>query len=162
EIPPKLVMLSDQIEELVSEGHKAIVFTNFLSTLNYAEKIFIEKNIPVFSIQGSTSKQQREKQLKNFAECSGVAGMLMTLKTGGVGLNLTCANYVFHLEPWWNPAAENQATDRAHRMGQQNKVQVYRYLMKDSIEEKIMILKGRKDHAVAELFSEDPSDLGSV
>ena len=77
----------------------------------------------------------------------------MTLKTGGVGLNLVKASYVFHLEPWWNPAVENQATDRAHRIGQQRAVQVYRYLMKESVEEKIEILKERKSARFNALFA---------
>ena len=79
--------------------------------------------------------------------------MLMTLKTGGVGLNLTKASYVFHIEPWWNPAVENQATDRAHRIGQQSTVQVIRYLIKESVEEKIEILKDVKAKRFDALFS---------
>ena len=84
--------------------------------------------------------------------------MVMTLKTGGVGLNLTKANYVFHLEPWWNPAVENQATDRVHRIGQQKSVSVYRYIIRDSVEEKIQDLKKRKLSEFQALFdSEDGS-----
>jgi SNF2 family DNA or RNA helicase len=88
--------------------------------------------------------------------------MLMTLKTGGVGLNLTKASYVFHIEPWWNPAVENQATDRAHRMGQAKTVQVYRYIIRDSVEEKIELLKDLKSRRFDALFSADESeqDLG--
>jgi SNF2 family DNA or RNA helicase len=83
--------------------------------------------------------------------------MLMTLKTGGVGLNLTKASYVFHLEPWWNPAVENQATDRTHRIGQTKPVQVYRYIMSESVEEKIEVLKTRKSSQFNALFSEEES-----
>ena len=83
----------------------------------------------------------------------------MTLKTGGVGLNLTKAQYVFHLEPWWNPQAENQGTDRAHRMGQKKKVFVYRYIMKDSLEERMQKLKNLKNEAFSALLSEDVSEL---
>ena len=85
----------------------------------------------------------------------------MTLKTGGVGLNLTQASYVFHLEPWWNPAVENQATDRAHRIGQKKSVQVYRYIMSQSVEEKIEILKKHKAAKFAALFSDAESDSDS-
>ena len=82
----------------------------------------------------------------------------MTLKTGGVGLNLVKASYVFHLEPWWNPAVENQATDRAHRIGQQKPVQVYRYIMKESVEEKIEILKSRKLAKFNALFTQTETE----
>ncbi len=78
----------------------------------------------------------------------------MTLKTGGVGLNLTKASYVFHLEPWWNPSVENQATDRAHRLGQEKPVQVFKYIMHESLEEKIEILKERKDKKFQVLLSD--------
>jgi len=105
------------------------------------------------------SKKKREKILKDYEEYEGAAVLGMTLKTGGVGLNLTCANYVFHVEPWWNPAAESQATDRAHRMGQKNKVQVYRYIMRESIEEKIETLKQRKTLAIEGLFSEEAFNI---
>ena len=85
----------------------------------------------------------------------------MTLKTGGVGLNLTKASYVFHLEPWWNPSVENQATDRAHRLGQEKPVQVFKYIMHESLEEKIEILKERKDRKFQALLSdvENPTKL---
>ncbi len=82
----------------------------------------------------------------------------MTLKTGGVGLNLVKASYVFHMEPWWNPAVENQATDRAHRIGQDKAVQVYRYLMMESVEEKIEILKERKSARFNALFNSSETE----
>jgi SNF2 family DNA or RNA helicase len=81
----------------------------------------------------------------------------MTQKVGGVGLNLTRASYVFHIEPWWNPAVENQATDRAHRLGQTKNVQVYRYIMNDSVEEKIQILKSRKSNLFNTLLTTEGS-----
>lgn len=88
----------------------------------------------------------------------------MTLKTGGAGLNLTRASYVFHLEPWWNPAVENQATDRAHRMGQERPVQVYRYVMNDTVEEKIELLKARKSAVFDAVMndSEEVNESGDV
>jgi SNF2 family DNA or RNA helicase len=153
--PPKIETIINQIKQLNQKGHKALIFTNFLATLNEIQKHLEKENITNFSIHGSKSKKARESSLKKFEEYNDGAVMLMTLKTGGVGLNLTCANYVFHIEPWWNPAAENQATDRAHRMGQKNKVMVYRYIMKNSIEEKIIELKDRKQFAIDGLFSED-------
>ncbi|MFH0799209.1 MAG: C-terminal helicase domain-containing protein [Pseudomonadota bacterium] len=89
-----------------------------------------------------------------FQSCPGGAVFLMTLKTGGMGLNLTKATYVFHIEPWWNPAVENQATDRTHRIGQTRHVQVYRYLMEESVEQKIEILKERKQARFSALFGQ--------
>lgn len=100
------------------------------------------------------SHSQRKRAIEGFQEYSQGAVLLMTLKTGGVGLNLAKASYVFHVEPWWNPAVENQATDRAHRIGQRNVVQVYRYLMQDSVEEKIEILKDRKSRRFEALFGQ--------
>lgn len=159
ETPPKIKALFGQLEQVAEEGHKALVFTNFRSTLEAIETGLHDRGLKCFTISGSTSKAKREKVLKEFESCKEAAVLGMTLKTGGVGLNLTCANYVFHIEPWWNPAAEAQATDRAHRMGQKQKVQVYRYIMKDSIEEKIELLKGRKNMAIDGLFSEDPEKI---
>jgi SNF2 family DNA or RNA helicase len=96
--------------------------------------------------------------LGQFNAHGGGAVLLMTLKTGGVGLNLTKASYVFHLEPWWNPSVERQATDRAHRMGQRKKTQVYRYLMEGSVEEKIEILKAKKSSRFNALFAKLESE----
>lgn len=157
--PPKIKTLTAQLEQVSQEGHKALVFTNFKSTLEAIEWKIKNIGVPCFSISGATTKAKREKILKAFEETEGSAVLAMTLKTGGVGLNLTAASYVFHVEPWWNPAAESQATDRAHRMGQKNKVQVYRYIMKDSIEEKIEVLKQRKTFAIEGLLSEKVDGL---
>jgi SNF2 family DNA or RNA helicase len=105
-------------------------------------------------MSGSDSRVERERKLRGFDEYKGGAVMLMTLKTGGVGLNLVKASYIFHIEPWWNPAVENQATDRAHRIGQTKAVQVYRYIIRDSVEEKIEVLKDLKSKRFDALFGE--------
>ncbi len=157
--PPKLKALFGQLSQISEEGHKSLVFTNFKTTLLAIEQGLEEQGQKVFIITGATPKKKREKILKEYEEYEGAAVLGMTLKTGGVGLNLTCANYVFHVEPWWNPAAESQATDRAHRMGQKNKVQVYRYIMRESIEEKIETLKQRKTLAIEGLFSEEAFNI---
>jgi SNF2 family DNA or RNA helicase len=104
------------------------------------------------------TKVKREETLRGFNDFQGGAVLCMTLKTGGVGLNLTKASYVFHMEPWWNPAVENQATDRVHRIGQERHVQVYRYLMEESVEEKIEFLKERKSSHFQALFSDVESE----
>lgn len=152
-VPPKLETLVDSLQEVVESGESALVFTQFLQTLEHAAKILDAANIPVFVLHGGVPTKQRQKILAEFNKMEGGAVLLMTLKTGGVGLNLTKASYVFHLEPWWNPSVENQATDRAHRLGQNKAVQVFRYIMHESLEEKIELLKNRKDKKFKVLFS---------
>ena len=121
------------------------MFTQFLQTLEHTAQLLKNTNIPVYVLHGAVPTKKRQKILAEFNANPAGAVLVMTLKTGGVGLNLTKASYVFHLEPWWNPAVENQATDRAYRLGQTKAVQVFRYIMHESLEEKIELLKGRKD-----------------
>jgi SNF2 family DNA or RNA helicase len=162
ETPPKLTLLTDNLKSIIETGESALVFTQFLGTFDLIAKELRAANIPFFTLHGKVSRKDREIQLQKFQECKSGAVMLMTLKTGGVGLNLTKASYVFHLEPWWNPAVENQATDRTHRIGQTKPVQVYRYIMSESVEEKIEVLKGRKSSQFNALFSdvETAQELG--
>ncbi|MDD4975351.1 MAG: SNF2-related protein [Bacteriovorax sp.] len=154
-IPPKFQLLFESISEIYEKGESVLIFTNFLTTLEEIEKYFRETGYKTHSIHGSMSAKKRQSELQGFQENNEASILIMTLKTGGVGLNLTKASYVFHVEPWWNPASENQATDRAHRMGQTKSVQVYRYLMKDSVEEKIQELKSIKGQAFDALFKEE-------
>lgn len=158
-VPPKLETLLDSLGEIIESGESALVFTQFLQTLEHTEKLLRAAGIPVFSLHGSVASVQRQKILAEFNRTNGGAVLLMTLKTGGVGLNLTKASYVFHLEPWWNPSVENQATDRAHRMGQTKAVQVFRYIMHESLEEKIELLKERKDRKFKSLFTSTEKDI---
>ena len=151
--PPKSVVLLEALQEITHSGESALVFTQFLHTFEKVKKKLIATGIETYSLHGGTSRAERERILQSFGQSKRGAVLLMTLKTGGVGLNLVKASYVFHLEPWWNPAVENQATDRAHRMGQRRPVQVYRYLMRESVEEKIEILKHRKSAKFEALFS---------
>lgn len=163
ETPPKITLLIDNLKSITETGESALVFTQFLGTFDLLARELKKANIPFFALHGKVSRKDRESQLQQFQEYkAGGAVMLMTLKTGGVGLNLTKASYVFHLEPWWNPAVENQATDRTHRIGQTKPVQVYRYIMSESVEEKIEILKGRKSAQFNALFSdvETTQELG--
>lgn len=162
-VPPKLETLLDSIGEIVESGESALVFTQFLQTLEHSARILKAAGIPVFVLHGGVPTAQRQKILADFNAVPGGAVLIMTLKTGGVGLNLTKASYVFHLEPWWNPSVENQATDRAHRLGQNKAVQVFRYIMHESLEEKIELLKERKDRKFQSLFEnvEKDGDLGN-
>jgi len=158
EIPPKLTLLMDNLKGIIETGESALVFTQFLGTFDLLAREMKKAGIPFFALHGKVSRKDREIALRKFQEHPGGAVMLMTLKTGGVGLNLTKASYVFHLEPWWNPAVENQATDRTHRIGQTKPVQVYRYIMSESVEEKIEILKSRKSSQFNALFSDAEID----
>ena len=158
-VPPKLETLLDSLQEIVESGESALVFTQFLQTLEHTADILKKANIPVFVLHGGIPTKQRQKVLADFNQIEGGAILVMTLKTGGVGLNLTKASYVFHLEPWWNPSVENQATDRAHRLGQNKAVQVFRYIMHESLEEKIEVLKDRKDKKFQTLFSTTEKDV---
>ncbi len=158
-VPPKLEALLDSLKEIVESGESALVFTQFLQTLEHTASILKAANIPVFVLHGGVPTKQRQKILSDFNKIPGGAILVMTLKTGGVGLNLTKASYVFHLEPWWNPSVENQATDRAHRLGQSKAVQVFRYIMHESLEEKIEVLKDRKDRKFQTLFANTEKDV---
>jgi hypothetical protein len=152
DVPPKLSVLFDSLESILESGHSALIFTQFLPTLHCIHRELQAKGVKVYCIHGALNRQQREDVLKKFSENSDAAVLVMTLKTGGVGLNLTKASYVFHIEPWWNPAVENQATDRAHRLGQEKSVQVFRYIMQDSVEDKIEVLKKRKQGLFNQMF----------
>lgn len=158
-VPPKHEDLIDRLKTLNSSGESALVFTQFLGTLERLNTMLQKEGIPVFCMTGKTSRKQREEILQEFQNSKESQVLLMTLKTGGVGLNLTKASYVFHLDPWWNPQVENQATDRVHRMGQSKKVQIYRYVMKDSLEEKIENLKLSKSSLFDMMMNED---IGAV
>ncbi|MBL9113535.1 MAG: DEAD/DEAH box helicase [Verrucomicrobiaceae bacterium] len=144
ECSPKIGYLCGQLEEIVSEGHAALVFSQFTRALDHLEHHLRDTGIAFQRLDGSTPTDNRRKLVENFQKQTGPAVFLISLRAGGAGLNLTRASYVFHLDPWWNPAVENQASDRAHRMGQQNTVFIQRLLMLNTIEEKIMQLKVRK------------------
>jgi len=152
--PPKLESLLESLSEIVDAGESALVFTQFLHTMERVSSALRDAGLPTFVLHGGLSRSQREDALQQFHVTKGGGVLVMTLKTGGVGLNLTKASYVFHLEPWWNPAVENQATDRAHRIGQKRAVQVYRYIMHDSVEEKIESLKSQKQQRFDIMFTE--------
>lgn len=139
----KLDLLMEQLPDILEGGHSVIVFSQFTSMLSIIAHELKQRNIPFFYLAGSTSAQERKREVKEFNHGE-VKVFLISLKAGGTGLNLTGADTVIHFDPWWNPAVEDQATDRAYRIGQKKKVQVIKYVMKDSIEEKIYELQKRK------------------
>jgi SNF2 family DNA or RNA helicase len=149
------------IESVIAEGHKVLLFSSFVKHLNLFKKQLEEDGIEYAYLTGSRNQQQREEAVRNFQTKSSCTVFLISLKAGGVGLNLTAADYVFILDPWWNPAAEMQALNRAHRIGQENKVFVYRFISNDTIEEKIQRLQERK-RELAETFVTSNNPLKSI
>lgn len=141
---PKIEFLCSKLRELIDEDHSSLVFSQFTSFLDILEEELIREKIPYCRLDGSTPTAKRRKLVENFQDSDTPLVFLLSLKAGGQGLTLTKASYVFHLDPWWNPAVENQASDRAHRIGQKNKVTITRLLMHHTIEEKMMVLKEKK------------------
>ena len=139
----KIQMLLDLIAEIKEGNNRVLVFSQFTSFLELVRKRLDEQGEPYFYLDGSVAMKQREELVRKFqqGECP---IFLISLKAGGLGLNLTGANYVIHLDPWWNPAIEQQATDRAYRIGQQNRVTVYHLIAQHTIEEKILRLHRTK------------------
>jgi len=131
------------VEELVENNHKALVFSQFVGHLALLKAELIKRNISFQYLDGSTAAKKRQQAVNDFQSGQGDL-FLISLKAGGSGLNLTAADYVIHMDPWWNPAVEDQASDRAHRMGQQRPVTIYRMIMENSIEQKIMALHDQK------------------
>jgi superfamily II DNA or RNA helicase len=151
----KLDVLLDRLEEIVSEGHKALVFSQFTSLLSLVKERLDESAMVYEYLDGATrDRQQRVERFQNDPDCP---LFLISLKAGGLGLNLTAAEYVFLLDPWWNPAVEAQAVDRAHRIGQTHQVFAYRLIARDTVEEKILQLQSSKRDLAAAIISEDNS-----
>ncbi|MFO8027167.1 MAG: DEAD/DEAH box helicase [Opitutales bacterium] len=141
---PKIEYLAETLEELRAEGHSVLVFSQFVKALDQIQGGLEKAGIRPLRLDGGTPTRQRKTAVERFQNSDRAEVFLVSLKAGGVGLNLTRASYVIHVDPWWNPSVENQASDRAHRIGQKQTVFVQRLLMQDSVEEKIMALKARK------------------
>jgi SNF2 family DNA or RNA helicase len=139
----KLTVFAETLDELLDNKHKALVFSQFVDHLTIVRDYLDSKNISYQYLDGSVLAVERKKRVDAFQSGEGDV-FLISLKAGGTGLNLTAADYVIHLDPWWNPAVEDQASDRAHRMGQLRPVTIYRLVVKDTIEEKIIGLHGKK------------------
>jgi superfamily II DNA or RNA helicase len=139
----KLQAFSTIIEELLENRHKALVFSQFVDHLSIVRAWLDGQGIAYQYLDGATPAKERQSRVNAFQAGTGDV-FLISLKAGGTGLNLTAADYVIHLDPWWNPAVEDQASDRAHRMGQQRPVTIYRLVAENSIEEQIVALHGRK------------------
>lgn len=140
----KLEQCIEIIEEAINGGHKILLFSGYTSMFEIIEKELKKRNIKYFKLTGATKVDERMKMVDEFNENSNIKLFLISLKAGGTGLNLTGADMVIHYDPWWNISTENQATDRAYRIGQKNNVQVYKLITKNSIEEKIYELQEKK------------------
>jgi SNF2 family DNA or RNA helicase len=139
----KLDAFEELVDELLDNKHKALVFSQFVGHLTLIRELLDKKKIPYHYLDGSIPVAQRKQAMNAFQAGEGDL-FLISLKAGGTGLNLTAADYVIHMDPWWNPAVEDQASDRAHRMGQKRPVTVYRLVAKDTIEDKIVALHHQK------------------
>ena len=157
----KLDELTREITENIGE-HKALIFSQFLGMLALIKEKLIENNISFEYFDGSTPPQDREKAIQNFQNNDDCRVFLISLKAGGVGLNLTAADYVYIVDPWWNPAVEQQAIDRTHRIGQTKNIFAYRMICKDTIEDKILQLQERKRILAKELIADDQTFVKSL
>jgi len=147
----KFEALKLMLEEIVSEEHKVLVFSQFVKMLSIVRNFLDEEMVEYTYLDGTT--KDRENEVAKFQNEETISIFLISLKAGGVGLNLTAADYVIHYDPWWNPAVEMQAIDRAHRIGQSKKVFAYKLIAKDSVEEKILQLQQHKKILVDQLIT---------
>ncbi len=152
----KATQIIETFDTLQSEGHKVLIFSSFVKHLELLAEAFRERGWKYALLTGSTSN--RSSEIAHFTDQKDVQAFLISLKAGGVGLNLTQADYVFIIDPWWNPAAESQAIARAHRIGQDKQVIAYRFITQNSIEEKILHLQDEK-RRLAETFVADSESL---
>ena len=148
-------MLLEQLREVIEGGHKALVFSQFTSLLRIVRNHLDADGVAYEYLDGATrDRQAHVEHFQNDADCR---LFLISLKAGGLGLNLTAAEYVILLDPWWNPAVEAQAVDRAHRIGQTRQVFAYRLIARDTVEEKVLELQKTKRDLAAAIISADNS-----
>jgi SNF2 family DNA or RNA helicase len=154
----KLDLLMSLVPEMVAEGRKILIFSQFVSMLEIIEDILKQRKISYSLLTGKT--QKREEAINAFQEGDAEV-FLISLKAGGVGLNLTAADTVIHYDPWWNPAVERQATDRAYRIGQDKPIFVYKLLTENTVEEKILKLQEKKQLLADSLYG-DNAKAGAI
>ena len=149
----KIDVTVELVEKFIKEKHKILLFSQFTSVLDSIKKVLEAEGIEYFYLDGATKASERVQLVNEFNASDKVKIFLISLKAGGTGLNLTSADVVIHFDPWWNPAIEDQATDRAHRFGQKNVVEVIKLIAKGSIEEKIIKLQESKKEIINEIMS---------
>jgi superfamily II DNA or RNA helicase len=148
------------LDNVLKGGHKVLIFSQFVKHLNIFKQYFDQESIPFSYLDGAT--KNRGEIVAEFQENTELKVFLISIKAGGVGLNLTQADYVFILDPWWNPAVEQQAIDRTHRIGQEKKVFIYKFIAKDTVEEKIRALQNRKKRLASSLITTEESFFKSL
>ena len=158
----KLNVALEIIEEVIKEDNKILVFSQFTSVLKKIEEELNKRNIVSKYLDGSTRAKERIRLVSDFNESKESGVFLISLKAGGTGLNLTSAKFVMHMDPWWNPAIEDQATDRAHRIGQKNVVEVIKLIAKDTIEEKVVQLQEEKREIINSVMSDDSLNINNI
>ena len=156
----KTELCMDLIQNAVSGGHKILLFSQFTSMLERLQQCLIRENISFYSLTGATSKENRTKMVESFNQ-DATSVFCISLKAGGTGLNLTSADIVIHFDPWWNLAVQNQATDRAHRIGQTNIVNVYKLIVQGTIEENIMKLQDKKKDLADQILGGEGMNVGN-
>ena len=156
----KLELFGELLEEVIDGGHRLLVFSQFVSMLNLLKERLTEEGIEYCYLDGSTS--DRGAVVTRFQTTSSIPVFLISLKAGGVGLNLTGADTVIHFDPWWNPAVEDQATSRAHRIGQSRVVTSYKLITRDTIEEKILTLQNRKREIIQATIGDEEEFAASL
>ena len=157
---PKFEILLETLETLQAENHKALIFSQFVETLKLIRNELDERKLKYVYLDGQTTN--RQARVDQFQNDPSYPFFLISLKAGGVGLNLTAADYVIHLDPWWNPAVEMQASDRAHRIGQDKPVFVYKIITRDTVEEKILQLQEKKRALVKSIIATEASFFKSL
>lgn len=156
----KLAALSEIVQEAVDGGHKIIVFSQFVRMLKIIREDFEKRGVSFEYLDGST--RDRMSRVKSFNQDDRIKAFLISLKAGGIGLNLTAADIVIHVDPWWNPMVERQATDRAHRLGQENRVMVYKLITKGTVEEKMIKLQRRKEDMFNNIVEDNVNPLNQI
>jgi SNF2 family DNA or RNA helicase len=158
----KLKQCIDLVEEAIEAGHKILIFSSYTSMFEIIEKELNKIDIEYFKLIGKTPVSERIKMVDEFNNSDNVKVFLISLKAGGTGLNLTSADVVIHFDPWWNVSSENQATDRAYRMGQKNSVQVYKLITSNSIEEKINAMQEKKEKLSKDILSTEETFINKL
>jgi SNF2 family DNA or RNA helicase len=156
----KLDALLEQLDEVIDEGHKVLVFSQFTSFLAILRRKLDARPLPYEYLDGRTT--DRQARVARFQEDPDCRLFLVSLKAGGQGLNLTAADYIYILDPWWNPAVEAQAVDRAHRIGQLRRVFAYRLIARDTVEEKILALQDKKRELAESIVRADAGVIGNL
>ena len=158
----KTTTLLELLKEAIEDKRKILVFSQYTTILKNISKVLEDESIKYSYLDGKTKASDRVKLVEEFNNSRDLSVFLISLKAGGTGLNITSSDLVIHFDPWWNPAVENQASDRAHRLGQENTVEVIKLIAKDTIEEKIIALQEDKKELINNIVNNDLSKSNTL